>query len=81
MRSSITPGSVRSRSSTVSIRTPKPRADGRLAGHEGERVGAAFEVGQRERVGLGGIGVVDPLRDAPAAGLLARDRRGASAFG
>ena len=57
---------------------PHAEAAGRgsLAGHERQRIGAAFEIGERELVRLSRIGMVDPLRHAPAAGLLARNRRG-----
>ena len=44
---------------------------------EGQRVGAAFEIGNRQLIGLGRIGMVDALRHPPAPGLLARNRRGA----
>ena len=49
---------------------------GSLAGHERQRIRAAFEIEERELVRLGGLGMVDPLRHPPAAGLLARNRRG-----
>ena len=42
----------------------------RLLRHERQRIGAAFEVEERQLVGLGWIGMVDPLRDPSAGGEL-----------
>jgi hypothetical protein len=50
---------------------------GGLAGDEGQRIGTAFKISERQLIGLCRIGMVHPLRHPPAAGLFARNRRGA----
>jgi hypothetical protein len=57
-------------------RHAKPARRRSLVGNEGQRIGTAFEIGNRQLIGLCRIGMIHTLRDAPAAGLLARNRRG-----
>ena len=44
--------------------------------NKGEAIGAAFEIEQREAIGLIRLGMIHALRHAPGAGLLAKCRRG-----
>ena len=48
---------------------------GRTGEDEIEAIGTAFEIEKRELVRLRRLGMIDPLRHAPAPGLLARNRR------